>query len=298
MCLSGVKGFEPMGELAGMHAVVTGGASGVGYHLCRRFALAGAKVSMVDIEEGALQRAAETLRGEGLEVTAQQADVTSAEAMEALERRVTNSYGDVRILCNNAGVGIKEAQRRMWALTPNDWRWGFEVNVQGVANGIRAFLPGMLAHGRSGHVVNTSSGNGGLSSLPTTPIYASTKAAVTSMSEVLHYQLLLEGAALQAHVLFPGPHLVNTNILSSMRNRPRDLRDDDEPVAYTSMKDLAEASGIQNLQLTEPEEVAETCFQGMLEKRFWILPASAAQDARIKRRTDDILARRNPKVPE
>ncbi|MDO8863148.1 SDR family NAD(P)-dependent oxidoreductase [Haliea sp. E1-2-M8] len=287
-----------MAELDGMHAVVTGGASGVGYHLCRRFATAGAKVSMVDIEETALEEAAETLRSEGLEVNPQRADVTSPEAMGELERRATECYGEVRILCNNAGVGIKEAQRRMWSLTSNDWRWGFEVNVMGVANGIRAFLPGMLEHGKSGHVVNTSSGNGGLSSLPTTPIYASTKAAVTSMSEVLHYQLLLEESALQAHVLFPGPHLVNTNILSSMRNRPRDLRDDDEPLAYTSMKDLARASGIQNLQLTEPEEVAETCLQGMLDKKFWILPASEAQDARIKDRTENILARRNPQLPE
>lgn len=270
----------------------------MGFHLCRRFAQAGAQVSMVDIEESALKSAAGDLRGQGLDVTPQQADVTSPEAMEALERRVTECYGEVRILCNNAGVGIKEAQRRIWSLTPNDWRWGFEVNVLGVANGIRAFLPGMLSHGKSGHVVNTSSGNGGLSSLPTTPIYASTKAAVTSLSEVLHYQLLQEKSALQAHILFPGPHLVNTNILSSMRNRPSALRDDDEPVAYTSMKDLAKASGLQNLQLTEPEEVAETCFQGMLEKKFWILPASEAQDARIKHRTGDILARRNPKLPE
>lgn len=293
-----MKGCVHMAELEGMHAVVTGGASGVGYHLCRRFAIAGAKVTMVDIEMSALEQAAGTLRSEGLEVSHQWADVTSPEAMEELEKRATQCYGEVRILCNNAGVGIKEAQRRMWSLTPNDWRWGFDVNVMGVANGIRAFLPGMLAHGKSGHVVNTSSGNGGLTSLPTTPIYAATKAAVTSMSEVLHYQLLLEESALQAHVLFPGPHLVNTNILSSMRNRPSELRDDDEPVAYTSMKDLAKASGLQGLQLTEPEEVAETCFQGMLDKKFWMLPASEVQDGRVRNRTENILARRNPQLPE
>ena len=168
----------------------------------------------------------------------------------------------------------------------------------GVANGIRAFVPAMLAHGEPGHVVNTSSGNGGLTSMPTTPVYAASKAAVTSLTEVLHYQFLMDRAALQAHVLFPGPHLVNTNILSAMRNRPAELRDEDAPVAYTTMRDLATASGIRNLELTEPEEVAASCLQGMRENRFWILPASTAQDARISRRTRSILDRENPVLPE
>ena len=134
--------------------------------------------------------------------------------------------------------------------------------------------------------------------MATTPIYASTKAAVTSMTEVLHYQFLMDGAALQAHLLFPGPHLVNTNILSSMRNRPDDLRDDDEPVAYTTMADLAKASGIKNMQLTEPEEVAETCLQGIRDGQFWILPASERQDLRVRTRMNDILNRSNPVLPE
>lgn len=200
----------------------------------------------------------------------------------------------MHILCNNAGVGIKEAQRRIWSLTPNDWQWGYGVNVMGIANGIRAFVPAMLAHGESGHVVNTSSGNGGLTSMPTTPIYASTKAAVTSMTEVLHYQFLMEKAALQAHVLFPGPHLVNTNILNSMRNRPEELRDDAEPMAYSTMKDLAEASGIKNMQLTEPEEVAEHCLAGIRDGQFWILPQSEGNDKKLQERTENILARANP----
>ena len=214
--------------------------------------------------------------------------------MQALEVASREAFGNVHILCNNAGVGIKEAQRRIWALTPNDWDWGYGVNVMGIANGIRAFVPGMLAHREKGHVVNTSSGNGGLTSMPTTPIYASTKAAVTSMSEVLHYQFLMEEAALQAHVLFPGPHIVNTNILNSMRNRPDELRDDNEPVAYTTMEDLAKASGIKNMQLTEPEEVAEHCLAGIREGRFWILPESETNDSKFRARAENILARENP----
>jgi NAD(P)-dependent dehydrogenase (short-subunit alcohol dehydrogenase family) len=254
-------------------------------------------VVMADIEAPALEQSSAKLRARGLSVTGVQADVTSPESMAALEAASREVYGNVHILCNNAGVGIKEAQRRMWTLKPNDWDWGFNVNVMGVANGLRAFVPNMLAHGEAGHVINTSSGNGGLTSMPTTPIYAATKAAVTSMSEVLHYQFLMEGAALQAHVLFPGPHLVNTNILSSMRNRPQSLRDDDEPVAYATMADLAKASGLKNMPLTEPEDVAQICLAGIRAGKFWILPPSEANDAQLRYRTDGILARANPILP-
>ena len=284
-------------DFQGKTAVITGGASGVGRCLCELFARQGMNVVMADVEQAALASASAELQQEGLSVIGMQADVTSLDSMLALEAVSREAFGNVHILCNNAGVGIKEAQRRIWTLTPNDWQWGFGVNVMGIANGIQAFVPNMLAHGEPGHVVNTSSGNGGLTSMPTTPIYASTKAAVTSISEVLHYQFLMEGAALQAHVLFPGPHLVNTNILSSMRNRPEHLRDDDEPVAYTTMQELAKASGMKNMPLTEPEEVAETCLEGIRAGKFWILPASRGTDAQFKARTDSILARENPTLP-
>ena len=283
--------------LEGKTAVVTGGASGVGRAMCEVFARQGMNVVMADVEVSALEVSSADLREQGLNVVGIQADVTSPDSMADLESESREQFGNVHVLCNNAGVGIKEAQRRIWTLTPNDWEWGFSVNVIGIANGIRAFVPNMLAHGEPGHVVNTSSGNGGLASMPTTPIYASTKAAVTSMTEVLHYQFLMDEANLQAHVLFPGPHVVNTNILSSMRNRPDRLRDDDEPVAYTTMADLVKSSGIKNMQLTEPEEVAETCLAGITAGQFWILPASEANDKQFKRRTDSILARSNPPLP-
>lgn len=278
----------------GKTAVITGGASGVGRCMCELFARNGMNVVVADVEAQALEAASAEMRAEGLSVVGIQADVTSPESMAALEAASREAFGNIHILCNNAGVGIKEAQRRIWTLTPNDWQWGFDVNVMGIANGIRAFVPNMLAHGEAGHVVNTSSGNGGLVSLPTTPIYASTKAAVTSITEVLHYQFLMEKAALQAHVLFPGPHVVNTNILSSMRNRPDHLRDDDEPVAYTTMADLAKASGLENMPLTEPEEVAQTALDGIAAGNFWILPASSRNDAQLEARTQSILARANP----
>lgn len=289
-----------MGDLSGRTAVVTGGASGIGLCLAEVFLRRGMKVVVADIEQAALDRALESLQSMASSPEAVMAvvtDVTSAESVNHLADQAFDRYGAVHILCNNAGVGIKEAQRRLWTLTEHDWRWGFDVNVMGVVNGIRAFVPRMLGSGEAGHVVNTSSGNGGLTSLPTTPIYASSKAAVTSLTEVLHAQLLMDGARLRAHLLFPGPHLVNTNILASERNRPEALRDGTPETTYASMEELARNAGV-HFKLTEPMEVAEACLAGIENDQFWILPASEAQDERVRTRTASILARSNPVLPE
>lgn len=287
-----------MRDLAGKTAVVTGGASGVGRCLVEVFLDKGMRVFAADVEQAALDNTVAELRERhGERVAGIRTDVTDTDSVEHLAAQVFAATGAVHVLCNNAGVGIKEAQRRLWTLTEKDWQWGYAVNVMGVVNGIRAFVPRMLATGEPGHVVNTSSGNGGLTSLPTTPVYASSKAAVTSITEVLHYQFLMDKAALRAHVLFPGPHLVNTNILASERNRPAALRDGQPEDSYLSMEELARKAGVE-FQLTEPMEVAETCLRGIEDDRFWILPASERQDSRIRQRMASILSRENPVLPE
>lgn len=290
-----------MDDFKGKVAVVTGGASGVGRCMCELFAKQGMQVVMADIEQGVLEQSAAKLREQGLSVTGKLCDVTDPESVNDLSNKVFSEFGNVHLLCNNAGVGVSESSVRFWDQKPNDWKWAHQVNVMGVAHCVMAFVPRMLENGEEGHVVNTSSGNGGLTSLPTTPIYSSSKAAVTSLSEVLNYQFLTDNAKLQAHVLFPGPHLVNTNILNSQRNRPQELLDDERSsAAYVSMQDLAEQAGIAGveLKLTEPEEVAQTCLEGIRAGKFWILPESEEQDKKIGLRTHSILSRSNPELPE
>ena len=283
-----------MQDFRGRVAVVTGGASGVGRALAQRLAGVGARVVIADIDQEAIDRVRAELDAEGLRVDGMAVDVTQAESVDALAGRVFAEYGNVHLLFNNAGVGIKEAKRPIWTLPEKDWQWAYAVNVMGVTNGIRAFVPTMLERGEAGHVINTSSGNGGIASLPTTPVYASSKAAVTSLTEVLHFQFLLEGAKLQAHVLFPGPHLVNTNILSSDRVRPEAFRVPGQaPATYVDMQALAKSAGVA-LQLTEPEEVADMALDGIREGRFWILSKLGKSDERLKARTKSILDRANP----
>lgn len=285
-----------MRDFAGKVAVVTGGASGVGACLCADLARAGAHVVIADIDPARLERARADVDALGTgEVAALTCDVTKEASVRALADQVFARFGTVHLLFNNAGVGLGEAQRKIWDLPQSDWRWGIDVNVLGVVHGIAAFVPHMLERGEEGVVVNTGSTNGGLRSLPNTPIYAATKAAVTSISEVLHQQLLREGGKLTAAVLFPGPHTVNTAIMASGEVRPADYVENEAQtkVAYRTMEDLVRVTGLK-LQLTEPAEVSAFALDGVRAGRFWLLPESADNDRLIAARTEQILARQDP----
>ena len=160
--------------------------------------------------------------------------------------------------------------------------------------GIKAFVPRMLASGEEGVVINTSSSNGGLRSLPNTPIYAASKAAVTSISEVLHQQLLREGTQVRAAILFPGPNTVNTSIMASNLVRPDEYAEGtSREVAYRTMQELVEKTGLK-ISLTEPEEVADFAVDGVKAGRFWLLPESETGDAMLRDRMTNILARVDP----
>lgn len=284
-----------MQDFANRVAVITGGASGVGRAIGAMLAGEGAKIILADIDQARLDATAAEIAAEtGADVAGMTVDVTKPESVDALADAAFRRHGAVHLMFNNAGVGLGEAQKKMWELPVSDWRWGFDVNVFGVIHGIRSFVPRMLESGSEGVVVNTSSSNGGLRSLPNTPIYAASKASVTSLSEVLYQQLLREGGRVSAAVLFPGPHVVNTRILASRRNRPQDYGDpgDNRP-AYETMQDLVRTTGL-DMALTEPEEVAAFALAGIRAGRFWLLPESVENDRKLRERTDGILARSNP----
>jgi NAD(P)-dependent dehydrogenase (short-subunit alcohol dehydrogenase family) len=282
-------------ELAGV-AVVTGGAGGIGRAMGERFARAGMRVVLADVEEDALERAVAELRSQSLEVAGVATDVTRCESVEALRDRTLELYGGVNLVCNNAGIGAG-AEGALWEHELNDWRWAFGVNVYGVIHGINAFVPGMVAGGQEGHVVNTSSGNGGVSPLPGTPQYAVTKAAVVTLTECLYAQLQDSGAPIGASVLFPGPHMLRTGIFTSWRNRPAELaKEKARTTPYATIEDIEgqmQAAGIE-VNYTEPAEVAEQVAAAVVAGDFWILPPSAQTDGQIQGRAESMLKRQNP----
>ncbi|MFE2067483.1 SDR family NAD(P)-dependent oxidoreductase [Streptomyces sp. NPDC059467] len=285
---------------AGQVAVVTGAASGLGLAMARRFAAEGLKVVLADVEAAALDKAADGLRAEGAEVHARVVDVGDREQVLELAESAYGTFGAVHVLCNNAGVG-SGAEGRMWEHEPNDWKWAFEVNVWGVFHGVQAFLPRMIKSGQPGHVVNTSSGDGGIAPLPTASVYAVTKAAVVTLTESLYAHLKAEHARVGASVLFPGPHMLRTGLWESHRNRPaRYAKERPRRTPYRSLDqwEAAMRAAGKEVRFTPVEEVAEFVVTGIRADRFWLLPPGGHSDAQIRARARSMLDRTNPSYLE
>lgn len=285
-----------MRALEGRVGVVTGGAGGLGRAMGERFARAGMKVVLADVQAEPLARAVAECRAAGMEIIGVPTDVTNYASVETLRDTALSAYGAVHVVCNNAGIGAG-AEGRMWEHELNDWKWAIGVNVMGVVHGINAFVPVMLEQDDEGHIVNTSSGNGGVSPLPSTPQYAATKAAVVTITECLYGQLQEIGAKVSASVLFPGPHILRTGLFESWRSRTEEFaKQRPRKTPYTTVEALEaqmKAAGI-TIAYTPVEEVAECVLAGLLANDFWIHPHSARGDAQLLARTDSLLRRTNP----
>jgi NAD(P)-dependent dehydrogenase (short-subunit alcohol dehydrogenase family) len=283
-------------QLAGRVAVVTGGAGGLGRALGQRFAEEGMRVVLADVQPDPVESAAADLRARGHDVIGVATDVTRLESVEALRDATLQAFGAVHVVCNNAGIGAG-AEGRIWEHELNDWRWAFAVNVYGVIHGINAFVPTLLAQGEEGHVVNTSSGNGGVSPLPSTPQYAATKAAVVTITECLYAQLQEVGAKVGASVLFPGPHMLRTGLFESWRTRPAEFaKERPRQTPYITVDDLEQqmkAAGVE-VAYTDPADVAAQVVDGLRAGRFWIQPESERIDEQLRARAASMLARENP----
>jgi NAD(P)-dependent dehydrogenase (short-subunit alcohol dehydrogenase family) len=285
-----------MERLQGRVAVVTGGASGIGRALAETFGREGMKVVLADVLGEPLDEAVRSLRDAGHDATGVVTDVSDLASVEQLADAAYGTYGAVHLLCNNAGVGAG-AQGSIWDHTLNDWGWGLAVNLWGVIHGIKAFVPRMLDGGDDGHVMNTSSGNGGIAPLPATAIYATTKAAVTTVSEVLYGQLRAAGSRIGVSVLFPGPKVLKTGLLTSASRRPERWSDgaprSKPATTVEEVEARLRAAGVEP-DYTPVEDVAEEAVAGIKEGRFWILPASDRTDATIRARAESLLQRSAP----
>ena len=204
-----------MRELSGKVAVVTGGGSGIGRGMVLAFAQSRMHVVIADVDLASAQKVADEARALGVKALALATDVARRDSVEALAERVYAELGAAHLLCNNAGVAVFG---ELAAMTDADWRWVLGVNLEGVVNGLQAFLPRMKAQAGEKHVVNTAS-VAGIAAFPGLGVYTATKYAVVGISEALR----VEGEAwgLGVSVLCPGA--VRTRIMESERNRPAEL---------------------------------------------------------------------------
>ena len=286
-----------MEELRGRVAVITGGASGIGRALADRFAAEGMRLVLADIEEPRLDAAVAELRDAGHEVIGVRTDVSDPASVEALADAAYEAFGAVHVLCNNAGVGPPSA--KVWETTPNDWRWTFGVNVLGVAHGVIAFVPRMLAGGEEGVVVNTSSPDGPIAPMPRASVYAASKSAVTTLTECLAAQLAAEeGCRLRAAVFYPsGAGLLDPGLWTAERNRPPELaRERPRPTPALTVAELREraAAAGRELPVQPLDELADLVVEGIRDGRFVIMLPSPRTEETLRSRLEKVLRNENP----
>jgi NAD(P)-dependent dehydrogenase (short-subunit alcohol dehydrogenase family) len=279
-------------DLKGKVAVITGGASGIGRSLAERFVAEGMRVVVADVEVGALEATVTELQGAGGDVIGVPTDVTSFESVEALAEAAYAAYGAVHVLCNNAGVGPPGGL--VWDSTPNDWKWTFSVNVFGVAHGVQAFVPRMLASGEPGLVINTSSPDGPIAPMPQASVYAATKCAVTCLTECLAAQLAAEDAPVSAAVFYPsGKGLLDTGLWTSDRNRPEGLaRERPRATPAMTVAELRE----KGMPIQPLDELADMVVDGIKADRFVMVLDVDRYAGTLRERADVIAKLENPTV--
>ncbi len=255
-------------ELKDRNVVITGGASGIGYAMAERFGREGARLVLADVEEKALDEAVARLKAGGVEAIGVVADVSRYADVEALAARATSAFGNVHILCNNAGVSITGPS---WELTTDDWYWVWDVNVGGVIHGVKAFLPAMMAHGEPAHVINT----GSISSffgIGTHGPYCASKAAVLGFSQALNAEMRAGMTNVTVSILCPG--MVATKINQSWRNRPSGHK----PWSEREFKDtefMARSDAFQGAGIPV-EIVADRVREALDDGRFYIFTEDGA----------------------
>jgi NAD(P)-dependent dehydrogenase (short-subunit alcohol dehydrogenase family) len=278
-----------MKEFNGKVAVITGAASGIGRGIAERCIGAGMKVVLADIDEANLAKTESELKSLGGSVLAVRTDVSKRSEVEWLASQALDTFGQVHLLFNNAGVGAGGAP---WEATWNDWEWVIGVNLWGVIHGVKIFTPIMLEQKTECHIVNTASTAGLVVGGFSGP-YAVTKHAVVALSESLYLTLQQRTSLVKVSVLCPG--LVRTNIAEAERNRPDTLRN--EPVALTpelqaGLKAFKAALDASML----PLQVADAVFEAIKDERFYVLPDTGWTDA-IQLRMDKLLRMENPESP-
>jgi NAD(P)-dependent dehydrogenase (short-subunit alcohol dehydrogenase family) len=242
-------------------AVVTGAASGIGRGMARAFTKAGMKVVLADIEQGALDKTVAELEAAGAEVLGVRTDVSKLEQVEALATATIDRFGKVNVLCANAGVGVAAP---IGQTSLADWRWTLDIDLWGPIYGVHVFLP-LIEQAGEGHL-NATASMAGLLAGGSLGAYNVAKHGVVALMASLARDLMIAHSPITASVLCPGP--INTNIVRSDRNRPKESAEqhiETEPGArFWNMLTASLAQGM------DPDEVGPMVLDAIRNDRFWV----------------------------
>ena len=283
-------------DFAGGVAIVTGGASGIGYALIEAAMAKGMHCVIADIETEAIENAEDKLgpaaNEAGVELLGCTVDVSSEESVMELAEAISRAFPDtpISLLCCNAGVGGGGG-----VLTAKDIDWDFVigVNIKGVANCVRTFVPKMLAQNAPGAIVTTSSQDGICCAQG---VYGVTKHACVALTEALYNEVQ---GALSVHVLCP--NAVATNIVTSERNRPERYGGLGKGTQRLASKPNPIAERFKAFGMA-PSLCAKMVFDAIQSGEFYIL-AEAPDDPgyvylEAQTRMEAILNKRRPSRPK
>jgi NAD(P)-dependent dehydrogenase (short-subunit alcohol dehydrogenase family) len=248
-----------VGRVLDLHdkvAVVTGAGSGIGRSTALLLARNGAKVHVADVNGESAQKVAAEIEAAGGSAAAHTLDVSDPDAVEALAETVFAADRHVDILHNNAGIGHGG---NIEATTIEDWQRVIGVNLLGVAYGVQAFVPRMLAQGRPASVINTAS-QAGINPAPKMAPYCASKFGVVGMTESLNAELSKRGIHFSA--ICPG--VISTNIVATSTMRGELAGKQGKLVDFYGTKGVS------------PDEVADAVLRA-IEKHTLIVPVPRRQ---------------------
>jgi NAD(P)-dependent dehydrogenase (short-subunit alcohol dehydrogenase family) len=241
-------------DLASKHAVVTGGASGIGRALCRRFAAEGAAVTVSDVVVDGARATADEITERGGRANVVECDVGDAHQVEQLVATAIGAFGPIDLFCSNAGIGA------LGGVDASDdvWQRALGTNLLAHVYAARAVLPAMLERGE-GYLLHTASAAGLLTELSDLP-YSVTKHAVVGLAEWL--AITYGDRGIRVSCLCP------------------------QGVKTAMTAGLGDASVLANEGLLEPEDVAESVVDALRDERFLVLPHPEVLDY-FRRKADD-----------
>jgi len=256
--------------------VITGAASGIGLGLARHASNQGMNVVLADRNAEMLRSAESSLSGSALAIVT---DVTDESDVARLRDSTYAEFGQVDFLFNNAGI---LSSGRCWEIDATTWQRSLDINIGGIVNGLRAFVPALLEAKRPARIINTAS-VGGFFPAPFMGPYSVSKYAVVALTEVLALELAALESQIEVSLLAPGP--VKTNILGEKAPGSTE-------VLMDKMRSMTDRKGM------DAAEFAKIVFESIGAGDFWIVPQPDSLDPRVRKRADDILERRSPVQPK
>ena len=240
-----------MKNLAGKVAAVTGASSGMGRALAVELAKRGCHLALSDVNQVGLTETCQLVERSGVKVTSQIVDVARREQMQDWAEQTLSQHDKINLIFNNAGVAQGGT---VSCNTFEDYEWVLGINMWGVINGTKVFLPHLKASGE-GHIINTSS-IFGLCSQPGASTYNTSKFAVRGFTESLRQELDIEKCGVSATSVHPGG--IDTNICRSAR-----ISDSISGLSANNKKagDLMDTFG--KFLKTSPEKAAQVIIAGV-----------------------------------